>query len=185
MTTTSLAWPTAPPTLTDGQVTLRAWEPEDADAVFAACQDAEIQRWTRVPSPYLAEHAAGFVGGFSARQWAARQGASFAVASPGENRVLGSCGLVAVHESDRVAEVGYWIAPWARGQRVAQRAVRLVSGWALAAGGLERLELLIEPANLASCAVAERAGCVREGVLRRKALHRGVRKDMAIYALVK
>ncbi len=35
-------WPMAVPTLTDGSVTLRGWVDQDADAVYAACQDAEI-----------------------------------------------------------------------------------------------------------------------------------------------
>ncbi|MGW5696666.1 helix-turn-helix domain-containing protein, partial [Streptomyces asiaticus] len=30
----------------------------DTDAVFAACQDPDIQRWTSVPSPYERAHAA-------------------------------------------------------------------------------------------------------------------------------
>ena len=32
------------PTLTGAHVRLRPWRAEDVDAVFAACQDAEIQR---------------------------------------------------------------------------------------------------------------------------------------------
>ena len=45
------------PTLRDGDLTLRPPKPEDAEAVTAACQDPEIQRWTLVPSPYRREHA--------------------------------------------------------------------------------------------------------------------------------
>jgi hypothetical protein len=50
------------PTLTGARVRLRPWRADDADAVLAACQDAEIQRWTEVPVPYRREHAEGFVG---------------------------------------------------------------------------------------------------------------------------
>jgi hypothetical protein len=34
----------------------------NCSAVLAACQDPDIARFTSVPVPYLAEHAAGFVG---------------------------------------------------------------------------------------------------------------------------
>ena len=68
---------------------------------------------------------------------------------------------------------------------MAQNAARLLAGWAFTDVGFERLELYIEPANTVSCAVAEKLGCEREGVLRSKAVVRDQRRDMALYALVK
>ena len=178
-------WPDSAPILTGGSLRLRAWGPKDADAVFAACQDPGIQRWTLVPVPYEPQHAAEFVGELAASQWAAGTGAPFAVATAGDDEVVGACGLVAVDGENLVAEVGYWVAPWARGRRVAQDATRLLADWAFTEAGFERLELYIEPGNAASCAVAEKLGCEREGVLRSKAVVRDQRRDMALYALVK
>lgn len=83
-----------------------------------------------------------------------------------------------------IGEVGYWVGPAGRGRGVAPRAVRLLANWAFAEGGLARLELLIEPANTASLAVAERAGCEREGLLRSKAIVGGERRDMLLYSLL-
>jgi RimJ/RimL family protein N-acetyltransferase len=91
---------------------------------------------------------------------------------------------VAVDSRNLVGEVGYWVAPWARSQHVAQRATRLLADWAFGQAGFQRLELYIEPDNAASCAVAERLGCEREGLLRGKAIVQGQRRDMALYALV-
>lgn len=179
-----LHWPASPPALSDGSVRLRGWRPADADAVFAACQDSAIQRWTTVPAPYEEHHAAGFVA-HAAGQWATGSGGPLAVAAAEEDKVVGSCGLVAVDAANLVGEVGYWVAPWARNQHVAQRATRLLADWAFGEAGFGRLELYIEPANAASCAVAERLGCEREGVLRGKAIVSGKRRDMALYALVK
>ncbi|MGH3450260.1 MAG: GNAT family N-acetyltransferase, partial [Haloechinothrix sp.] len=50
-----------PVELSDGDLLLRPWQPQDAEAVYRACRDPEIQRWTTVPSPYLREHAEHFV----------------------------------------------------------------------------------------------------------------------------
>ena len=180
----SLAWPAEVPALTDGAVTLRGWAARDADAVLAACQDADTRRWMDVPVPYLPEHAAEFVGEHSRRQWSSRQGAPFAITATDDDQVLGACGLAAVDSVHHVAEVVYGVAPWARGQKVAQRAGRLLCDWALREVGLARLELYVEPSNVASRAVAERLGCELEGVLRSKALIQGTRRDMALYALV-
>jgi RimJ/RimL family protein N-acetyltransferase len=182
---TALAWPTTVPVLTDGTLVLREWTAVDADAVLAACQDAETQRWMDVPVPYLPEDAAEFVGEHSRQQWSSRQGAPFAIAATDDNRALGSCGLVAVSATDLVAEVVYAVAPWARGRKVAQRAARLLCDWALTDVGLARLEFYIEPANTASRAAVDRLGGQFEGILHSKALIQGVRRDMALYALLK
>ena len=179
-----LKWPSSPPSLTDGALRLRGWDPDDAGAVYSACQDAAIQRWTTVPAPYRPEHASGFVGDYAPSQWAAGSGGPLAVAAADSDEVLGACGLVRVDAGNLVAEVGYWVAPWARGRGVALRASQLLAGWAFREVGFKRLELYIEPANAPSCAVAEKLGCEREGVLRSKAVVRDQRRDMALYALV-
>jgi RimJ/RimL family protein N-acetyltransferase len=40
---------TTEPLAVGERVLLRRWRAEDADAVFDACQDPEVQRWTTVP----------------------------------------------------------------------------------------------------------------------------------------
>jgi len=106
-------------------LSLREFGPEDADWVFRACRDPEIQRWTRVPSPYLREHAESFVedGAGSVAQWAVVDGTGDGV------------GAVALHSLvDGAAEVGYWTAPWARRRGVARWAALEVCRRAAAAG---------------------------------------------------
>lgn len=181
----SLNWPEATPTLTDGAVTLRAWTTADAEAIFAACQDPVLQRSIPVPVPYLAEHARGFIENFAPQQWSSRQGAPFAAVDADTGRLLAAPSLKAVDSDRKVAEVGYWVAPWARGQKVAQRAVRLMCDWAFAELGLLRLEFFIEPANVASCVVAERLGAVREKLFPDKEVIQGTSRDIALYALEK
>ena len=88
-------WPAEQPVLTDGRVMLRALEPGDVGAVFLVCQDEAIQHFTRVPVPYLEEHARGFVAQGAAR-WRTREGVSFAVVDAATGEFLGACGLVHV-----------------------------------------------------------------------------------------
>jgi RimJ/RimL family protein N-acetyltransferase len=38
--------------ITVDELLLRPWQADDADAVYRACQDPDIQRWTTVPRPY-------------------------------------------------------------------------------------------------------------------------------------
>ncbi|WP_165939864.1 GNAT family N-acetyltransferase [Saccharopolyspora aridisoli] len=131
-----------------GPYRLRRWRPSDAEQVLRACQDPEIQRWTTIPVPYTEEHAEGFLAGVGGSPL-------FAVTAHGDD-VLGSFGLVAV-EADR-AEVGCWIAPWARRLGVGEAAGRALTGWALDDTELTRLEWIADAANEASLRLAERIG---------------------------
>ncbi|WP_229399622.1 GNAT family N-acetyltransferase [Micromonospora okii] len=155
-----------PVELTEDGLLLRPWQATDADAVHRACQDPDIQRWTTVPRPYLPEHALGFVTDLASAAWRDGTGAPFAVCDAATGELLGSCGLVSVDRALDTGEIGYWVAPWARGRGVAVRATRAVARWAFDAAGLRRLIWQAEIGNHASRLVALRAGFRVEGELR-------------------
>ena len=171
------------PPLSDGVVTLRPWNDGDIDAVHAACQDEEIAYWLpMIPDPYTRSDAREYVR--RTRQgWRDGTDAFFAVTNAATGNAIGSIGMRC--HGDGRGTVGYWVAREARGQGVATRALELISNWALDALGLERLELMAEPENAASCKVAERAGYRREGLLRSylQTQRRG-RRDVVLYSLL-
>ena len=171
----------AQPTLDGPRVRLRPWRAEDADAVHAACQDADLQRWTEVPVPYRPEHAAQFVGPVAAQTWA-DGGASFAVEERDGGGLVGAMTLFGVR--DGVGSIGYWTVAAQRGRGLTGEALRVLSGWALDDRGVRRVELIADPANTGSCRTAESAGFRAEGVLRQRYLHRGVPGDVVLYALL-
>ena len=97
----------------------------------------------------------------------------------------GFLGLALVPQIDRetrTAELGYVVAPAARGRGVASEALRQLSAWAVAELGIFRLELLISVDNAASKRVAEKCGYVREGVLRSFHVKQDVREDTEIWS---
>jgi RimJ/RimL family protein N-acetyltransferase len=169
------------PTLTGPRVRLRPWRADDVDAVVAACQDAEIQRWTQVPVPYRRADAEGFIGGLVPRTWD-DGGGLFAVESRDSGALVGSTGLF--HPRDGLAEAGYWTAPRHRGRGFTAEALRLLSRWAFDELGLRRVELHVDPDNVGSRGVAESAGFRAEGLLRQRFLHRGQPSDMLLYSLL-
>lgn len=92
-------------------------------------------------------------------------------------------GLVAI-TVDRPNLTGwfwYWMTNDARGRGWMARAAAMVANWALADGGLERLELGHRVNNPASGAIARAAGFVREGTERGKFLIDGKRIDVDTY----
>jgi len=148
-------------------VLLRPWRVSDAEAVFGACQDPEIQRWTSVPRPYLRLHADGFVTTHTERAWASGTSAPLGIFEPATGELLGSSGLISLNPKEGTGEIGYWTAPGARGKGVATRAARGVARWAFEVLGLRRLAWRAEVGNHASRVVAVRLGMQMEGVQRR------------------
>ncbi|MGR6965877.1 GNAT family N-acetyltransferase [Geodermatophilus sp. URMC 61] len=145
---------------------LRPFRPDDADAVFRACQDPDNKRWlASLPEPYTRADAEEFVTGVAVRSRAEGRDLPCAVEARGE--LVGSCGLHHLQGGGgRLGpEIGYWVAPWARGQGHAAEAARALADWAFAHGAV-RVHLFTDVANTASQRVAERAGFLREGVVR-------------------
>jgi RimJ/RimL family protein N-acetyltransferase len=152
--------------LSDGVVTLRRWRSEDAPDVTRACDDPLMARWLPLPTPYTAEDGVHYVDVSTATSWADGRAAELAVTDAATDELLGACGLKLGARALGVGEVGYWTAPWARGRGVAGRAAAVIAQWGLTTLGLSRVELLAAVGNEASQRAAERAGYVREGVLR-------------------
>jgi RimJ/RimL family protein N-acetyltransferase len=150
------------PTLTsddDDDLILRPRLPEDVDAIVAACQDPEIPRWTRVPSPYTRADALAYLETAAAEEAAGETVPLLAVDAAGT--LLGSFSLMDLRHAPGYGEIGYWLAPGARGRGVATRAVRLLTGWGHAALGLDRIEIHVHRDNAPSRRVPERAGYAR------------------------
>ena len=168
--------------ISDGELVLRDWREEDAPQVVAACNDPEIQRWIPVPNPYRLEDALEYIHTGESEREAGRQLRFALVRSEEDSMLLGSIGIVRPSLRDRRVEIGYWLAPAARGHGYTARAVRLLGDWATAAFGLRWLELIVAVENAASCAVTRAAGYRQEAVLARYIVAGGAEHDAAVFA---
>jgi len=93
-------------------------------------------------------------------------------------------GLVFQADPGAVA-VGYWVLERARGRGLASSAVSLLADWALGTARIRRIEAIVEPDNVASQRVLERAGLEQEGRLRSYLPGADGRTDALIYARVR
>lgn len=176
-----------PVTLTTERLVLRPFEPSDAPAVHAACQEPDIPRWTSVPSPYGVEDAEQFVGTVVPEGWRDDTTYNFAVASRANGSLVGAMGLVRLarlHTPERQAELGYWTAKEHRGRGYTVEAARAVLRWAFRDLGVERLEWHAEAGNEGSRAVARKLGFHMEGTLRAQLVREGIRRDVWIGSLL-
>jgi len=169
-------------TLATADLTLRPLTEADADDVTKACQDPVTLRWLPLPRPYTRASAEWFIGTYGPNLRESGAGVVFAIEAAG--RLVGVIDLKDADWATKVAEVGYWVAPWARGRGVASEATRLLAGWAIDELGFERVEVFAAIGNTASQRAAEKAGFVREGVARNAGLVHGGRVDLVVYSLV-
>lgn len=154
---------------------------DDVDAIHEACQDAGIQRYTTVPSPYRRNHAAEFVEK-AAGWWRDGVECTWAIRTPQE--LVGMIGLHRIAAGS--AEIGYWLARPARGRGHLAEAARAVVDWGFSPDGLalERIEWRAVVGNEPSARSAQRLGFRYEGLLRQALAGADGRDDAWIAGLL-
>lgn len=120
-------------------VLLATVTPDDVDRVIELCQDPSIQRWVTIPVPYTREDGLTFVTEAVPTGWESGKELTWAIRDPEDRRILGMIGLT--DQGGRVAEVGFWLTPSARGRGLVSAAVRLVAAYAFAPEGWDARHL--------------------------------------------
>jgi len=163
-----------------GSVLLRPWLESDLDDAWAALQDPDIRLWNGHGSGSR-EDALELIR--RRQDWSSGTHASWAIADPGTRALIGSVSLFQIDREQGDAEIGYWVAPTARGRNAAAQAVDAVCGWAFATLPLDRIELRHAVENEASARVAEKARFTLEGRLRRSYRYGdGIRHDELVWS---
>ena len=131
--------------------------PQDLEAhrIAEICSDPEIARWTNVPRPYTLEDAHQWIA-YAAIERERGSGLHLVAVRPGDGRLVGSAAL-RLAGAPAHGDIGYWVAPDARGTGVGTRAVGLLVELAFGALRLPYVEIVISPRNEASRALAQRA----------------------------
>ena len=168
----------------DDELELGLLEPRHAAALYRLVEEnrAYLGRWlswvadTRTPEAVEAFIQRGL------EQFARGDGFQAGIWYRGE--LVGTTGL---HHLDRHAgstELGYWLAEALQGRGVMTRVVRGLCRLLFGQYGVKRLEIRCQPANTRSCAIPERLGFSREGVLRQVEVVDGERVDHVVYGLL-
>jgi RimJ/RimL family protein N-acetyltransferase len=157
------------PVLTDGAVTLRAHQPEDADPIMEQCNDPDSLRFTTIPRPYGWAEAQDFLDMVS-RAWRETSPTStraWAISVPGPAGEEAFAGSISYRPSGMgTAEVGYGLHPAFRGHGYAAGALMLVLDQAFGPGGIEVMHWRAAVGNWASRKTAWRCGFRVEGTVR-------------------
>jgi ribosomal-protein-alanine N-acetyltransferase len=180
----------AQPFLSDGVIDLRPWTLDDATVLVAFDHDDKLKRWFDQPDPPNdpSEHMAKEHDVIRRwwREWGDGTSLTFVVRTGG--RPVGEVDLRP--RSPITANIAYAVAPAHRRKGYATRAVRLLAVEGLTRFGFHRIELMADVDNVASRAVAGKAGFTYEGIRRASGWYEhvpewiGTPRDDALYSLV-
>ena len=169
----ALTWPDPLPRY--GPIVLRPFHRGDLDLVAEFAADPYVPLIGTIPTPYTPAEGLAYLDRQHQRL-ADGTGWSFAIAELATDRAVGGAGLW-LHD-DASATGGYAVAASARGRGIATAALTALTTFAWTRPDLHRVELFIEPTNLASIAVAERCGYRRHELIAGHTEIGGIRRDM-------
>jgi RimJ/RimL family protein N-acetyltransferase len=167
-----------------GDVVLRAFTADDVAVVRELSTDPYVPLVSTLPPSATEAEALDWIERNRGR-WASGAGFSFAVADAASGAAVGQIGLWLAELPAGRASAGYLVVPSARGRGLAAQALTALTAFAWTVPGLHRVQLFVEPWNEASVRTAERAGYLREGLLRSHQEIGGRRRDMLLFAAVR
>lgn len=175
-----------PPSLRSDRLLLRPHEPADIAPLLEAVRAsaAELSPWLPwCHAGMSVEEIAGFVA-FSRESWEDGSHFHFAILDGRSGALLGGISLAHIVDTNRLANMGYWVRTSATRGGIASEAVRLVAAYGFGPLQLSRIEIAVIPANLASRRVAEKSGARLEAIARNRIVMHGRPHDAALYSLV-
>lgn len=161
---------------------VRSWTDADAESLQRHANNRNVSRQLRdrFPFPYELEQAKTFL------NWIGGQPSPTVWAIEVDGEAAGGIGIELHSDVERVsAEIGYWLgeAFWGRG--IVTEALRAVTEEAFRRYDLTRLYAVPFADHRASIRVLEKAGYVKEGIMRQSAIKEGRVRDQALYAIYK
>ncbi|MFB8749911.1 GNAT family N-acetyltransferase [Streptomyces parvulus] len=175
------------------RLVLRPLDEDDVPALAAMMNDEQVAAWTHVPQPFTEDGARDWIGDHAPAERTAGRGLDLAVTEFLTQRLVGVIQLAKTNWHVRSTELSYIVAPWARGEGYASEAALATAQWLFGEQKFERLELRTAADNTASQQVAQKIGCISEGVLRNACIARvrtedgvwtDVRTDFIVWSLL-
>ena len=149
--------------------------------VAAMFEDEDVLRYTRVPNPVTPGWEHEWLGFYEEGRRDGKREA-FAAVDAANGSFLGLGLAFDIDREGRQLELGYVVAPHARGGGVATRTLELLTEWAFSELEALRIALWISADNQASKRVAENAGYRYEGTLRSFHFKQGIRMDFEVWS---
>lgn len=171
------------PELATANLRLRELRPHDAPAVYRLYADDEVTRYYDLDSFYDMEQATDLITR-QARRFEEGKAIRWAITQKNVDVVIGTIGCVITRHSTQ-GGLGYDLASpyWRRG--IMTEALGIVIRYCFKGLGLNRLQALVMPPNVASAELLLKLGFVEEGILREYAFFKGRFQDLRCFSLLR
>ncbi len=172
--------------LTDNIVTIREFRRNDVKALYVAARESIWHNFKFLPwchPDYSLKDSKSWVS-LTRRNFRKGIEYGFVIVDAMTDELLGGLSINRLDEEYKIGNMGYWVRARYLDQGIATRATKLAAKFAFTTLGLFRLELVIEPENIASQKVAEKLGACREGLCRNRIYTHSHPKDAYIYGLI-
>jgi RimJ/RimL family protein N-acetyltransferase len=172
--------------LTDGVITLHPYHVSDIASVFEAVRESisEMVEWMPWCHPdYSIEESRTYIES-QPDKWKKGEEYNFAISYNTGGLYLGGCGLRIIDRNRGIANLGYWVRTSQTNKGIATAATLLLARFAFNDLRLTRVEIAVAVDNQASLRVVEKAGAIKEGILRNKLTKNDTPCDAMMFSLV-
>lgn len=171
------------PTLTTSRLQLRKIEVNDAPELFKLRGNTELMRYVPRPLANSADDVTQLI-----NDWLTAVDAGncfhFAITLKEQNIMIGHMLLFNIQPEHSRGEMGYMMAAEHAGKGYTTEALQAVVSFAFGSMEMHSLEAIINPKNIASAKVLQKAGFVQEAYFRENFFWQGLYEDTAVYSLL-
>jgi ribosomal-protein-alanine N-acetyltransferase len=176
--------PVFPVTLKGSRITLRELCEDDHDSVQQYAGDSEVVKYD-LWGPNTPEQSREFIRfAMSVQRMSPRLTYELAIQLNANSQLIGACGIRIRDAVHRAGDIGYTMRRDQWGMGLGTEVARTLIQFGFVELSLHRIWATCHVENVASARVLEKAGMVREGLLRKNKLQRGVWRDSYIYAIL-
>ncbi len=171
------------PILTTDQLILREVEDGDVDEIFFLRSDKEIMKYIPRPPAKTKKDALDHIEVLRKAK-ENQEGINWAITQKGNDTLIGIMGLFQINKRDFRAEIGYILHPGYQGKGIISEAIQRIIEFGFEHINLHTLTAIIDPRNIASEKVLQRANFVKEAHFREDCCYEGEFLDSVHYSII-
>lgn len=172
------------PIIETKRLLLRKVTSEDAMSIYKYLSNKEVMKYVGLEPYKSVEDTLDEIAWYQSIL-EKKTGIRWGITLKGKGEVIGSCGFLNTSSQHYRSEIGFELSNEYWGQGIASEAIQAVIQYGFENFELNRIEALIEPANIPSQKLVKRCGFIREGLLREYEFTCGKFDDLYMYSLLK
>lgn len=172
------------PTLDSPRLTLRQLTMDDDEFYLRNFSDPTTIELTTFEAPKDIEAARAELREYCIDIFTSNTGIRWGIVLKNEHLLVGTCGFYKWVKQHHRAEIGYDLLPEYRRRGIMTEALTAMINYLFGTLGLNRLEALVDPRNMASIRLIEGLGFVTEGILRENTYFRNRYLDDMLFSLL-